>query len=153
MDKKTLIETAGMLKKVTPVSVKEYTEKIDFLVSSMNNILSSRKDILKIIGVDNLDMMFDNHANHARFMSSIFTVYVPEVFVETILWVFRAYRSHRFTTNYWATQLNVWIQIIKQNMSPKAAVEILPYYEWMQINIPLFVKLSDDKLDAEISRH
>jgi len=73
--------------------------------------------------------------------------------VETILWVFRAYRSHNFTTNYWASQLNAWIDIIKKELSPQAFSEIYPYYEWMQLNIPLFVYISDEKLDALKSKH
>jgi hypothetical protein len=78
---------------------------------------------------------------------------VPEVFVETILWVFRAYRSHGFTTNYWAAQLNQWILIIQKELQPEILREIKPYYEWMQVHIPIFVQLSDDNLESEYKRH
>lgn len=98
-------------------------------------------------------MMQDNHANHARFLSSIFLHFNADVLIETILWVFRAYRSHGFTTNYWAAQLNNWIIIYKKELSPECFEEIYPFYEWMQINIPLFVKLSDEKLDAVNTIH
>ena len=153
MDKKELIESAQQLNQVSDSSALNYSSNTELLVSKMNTTLSARKDILDIIGESNLDMMYDNHANHARFMTSIFNHYNPEEFVETILWVFRAYRSHGFTTNYWAAQLNLWIQIIGNILSPEALTEIKPYYEWMQVNIPVFVKLSDEKLESEISRH
>ncbi len=153
MNKKDLIDSAQKLKQVSNSSASDYTGKSEILVSKMNSLMSQRKDIMEIVGENNLDMMRDNHSNHARFMASIFNQYSPEVLVETILWVFRAYRSRGFTTNYWAAQLNLWIEIIRQNLSTEAISEIIPYYEWMQVNIPLFVKLSDEKLEAEFSRH
>lgn len=153
MDKRGLIESAQQLKQVSDSSASEYAAKTESLVSKMNSTISARKDILEIIGENNLDMMYDNHANHARFMSSIFNHYNPEEFVETILWVFRAYRSHGFTTNYWAAQLNLWIELINGMLTAEGLNEIRPYYEWMQVNIPQFVRLSDEKLESETSRH
>lgn len=113
----------------------------------------ARADLKELIGESNEAMMQDNHANHVRFIASILKNYNPEVLVDTILWVFRAYRSHRFTTNYWATQLNSWISIMKESLSSETYSEVYPLYEWMQVNIPLFVKLSDEKLDNSHSMH
>jgi hypothetical protein len=153
MDKKSLIELAQQLKQVSDSSASEYSAKAESMVSKMNTTMSERKDILELIGENNQEMMHDNHENHARFMASIFNHYNPKEFVDTILWVFRAYRSHGFTTNYWAAQLNLWIHIIIEALSVEGLQEIRPYYEWMQVNIPIFVKLSDEKLESEISRH
>lgn len=100
-----------------------------------------------------MNLMKDNHANHVRFMTSVFKNYNPEVLVETVLWVFRAYRSHHFSTNYWAAQLNTWLEILKQELSSKSFEEIKPYYVWMQTNIPVFVAISDEKLDSDLSMH
>jgi hypothetical protein len=98
-------------------------------------------------------MMKDNHANHVRFIGSLLKNYNHDVLVDTVLWVFRAYRSHGFTTNYWAAQLNSWIIVIKAVLTSQSFVEVYPYYEWMQVNIPLFVKVSDEKLEAPNSLH
>ncbi|PKO99984.1 MAG: hypothetical protein CVU13_00305 [Bacteroidetes bacterium HGW-Bacteroidetes-8] len=153
MDKKTLIESAKSLNNVSTNSVKEYIDKSDRLVAEINRSMISREDIVNLIGKDNIAMMKDNHSNHVRFIASILGNRNDEVFVETVLWVFRAYRSHNFTTSYWAAQLNAWIEIIKKELSPQAYCEIYPYYEWMQLNIPLFVYFSDEKLDALKSKH
>ena len=153
MNKKDLIESARQLRQIKDTTSSEYAKKSDLMTGKMNTAMSERKDILELIGEKNMDMMHDNHANHARFMDSMFKHYNPEVFVETILWVFRSYRSHGFTTNYWAAQLNTWIIIMQEILSSEAASEIIPYYTWMQINIPVFVSLSDEKLESEFSRH
>lgn len=151
--KDLLIETAMKLKQVSDLAANEYEGKSDLLISMINLRMLERSDIEDLVSENNLNMMKDNHANHVRFISSILKNRNPEVLVETILWVFRAYRSHHFTTNYWAAQLNCWIEILREVLTPESFNEIYPYYEWMQINIPIFVKVSDEKLDAQNSMH
>jgi hypothetical protein len=153
MDKNYLIETATQMKQMSSSSAEEYRQKSELLINKMNALMLDKADIEKLVGKENLDMMKDNHANHVRFMASVFKNYNPEVLVETVLWVFRAYRSHGFTTNYWATQLNTWISLLKEMLTPESFSEIYPYYEWMQINIPVFTKLSDEKLELSQSVH
>ena len=153
MDKNFLIETASQLKLISIVSSEEYHQKSEQLIAQMNTLMLEKTDIESLIGKDNINMMKDNHANHVRFMASVLKNYRPEVLVETVLWVFRAYRSHGFTTNYWATQLNTWIYLLKEVLTPESYFEIYPYYEWMQINIPVFVKVSDEKLESSQSLH
>ncbi|MDD3161390.1 MAG: hypothetical protein PHX49_05630 [Bacteroidales bacterium] len=141
------------MKQMSSSSAEEYRQKSELLINKMNALMLDKADIEKLVGKENLDMMKDNHANHVRFMASVFKNYNPEVLVETVLWVFRAYRSHGFTTNYWATQLNTWISLLKEMLTPESFSEIYPYYEWMQINIPVFTKLSDEKLELSQSVH
>ena len=100
MDKSYLLETATQLNQVSAAAAGEYQQKMEQLVALMNDLMLGKADIEHLVGKENLGMMKDNHANHARFMHSIFTHSHPEVLVETVLWVFRAYRSHGFTTNY-----------------------------------------------------
>lgn len=76
-------------------------------------------------GEENKSMIEDNHINHARFMSSVFAEFQPEVLVETIIWVFRTYRSHGFNLDYWPFQLNQWIEIYKTNLSEKAKMRFI----------------------------
>lgn len=153
MDKNNLIESASKINHFSEATQQEYVQKSELLINKMNSLMLARADLKELIGENNQEMMKDNHANHVRFISSILKNFSPEVLVETILWVFRAYRSHRFTTSYWAVQLNSWISIMKETLTPEAYNQVFPLYEWMQINIPLFVKLSDEKLESALSMH
>ena len=148
MDKKYLLETAQKLIQVSDSTSEEYNKKTEQLITKMNVLMTERPDIEHLVGTNNINMMQDNHANHVRFIGSILKNYNPDVLVETILWVFRAYRSHGFTTNYWAAQLNTWIIVIKEILTPTSFVEVYPYYEWMQVNIPMFVKISNEQPEA-----
>lgn len=153
MDKNFILESAKKLKQVSEKSAEEFSAKSELLIAKINELMIERADLEKFIGEDNIAMMKDNHANHVRFISSMLKMYNPEILTDTVLWVFRAYRSHGFKTNYWATQLNSWILIINQLLTKESFNEIYPIYEWMQINIPIFVKLSDEKLEAPNSLH
>lgn len=153
MDKNYLLETAKQLQIVSKKAVSEYSNQTDQLVSQMNQIMADRPDIISLVGEKNLSMMKDNHANHARFIASILRNYSADVFVDTVLWVFRAYQSHGFKSNYWAAQLNSWISILKESLSSESYQEILPYYEWMQINIPTFTKVSNESILLDNPSH
>lgn len=153
MDKKYLLETAQQLKQVSVESSEEYYEKTEQLVSQMNALMTKRPDIESLVGLDNMDMMKDNHANHVRFIASVLKNHNPDVLVDTILWVFRAYRSHGFTSNYWAAQMNTWINVLKDELTPGSFNEVLPLYEWMQVSIPTFADVSDGDLSAHNTAH
>ena len=153
MDKKYLLETARQLKQVSVKTADEYHQNAEKLTARMNSLMLERTDLEDLVGANNISMMKDNHANHIRFIASILKNYNPDVLVDTVLWVFRAYRSHGFTTNYWAAQLNTWIVVMKEVLNRDTFIEVYPYYEWMQVNIPQFVKVSDEKLESPNSLH
>ncbi len=142
MNYEYLVETAKEIPGASEKAVSEYHEKSDFLIAAINQQMASRSDLKELIGENNKEMMKDNHANHVRFIYSILKNPNPEVLTDTVLWVFRAYQNHGFSGSYWAAQLNAWFTILKKELTPETYSQILPLYEWMQVNIPLFEKLS-----------
>lgn len=153
MTKDQLVNTAQKIKQVSEELACEYASKRETLVNIMNNKMLARLDIKELVGEDNLDMMKDNHANHARFLESLFFEYEPAILVDTVLWVFRAYRARNFRSTYWSAQLNGWLEIYEENLSPACYSAVYPYYKWMQINIPTFTFLAEDELDTPLSSH
>ena len=143
MDKEFFIQTAKELNEVSYDAFLEYQENAHKFPGALNARMQKRDDLEQLIGPDNVEMMKDNHSNHVQFMISIFMNKNSGVLVETVLWVFKTYRSHGFSPNYWEMQLNYWIEVLRESLSASTLREILPYYEWMQANTPLFVKLSD----------
>ena len=153
MTKDDLLSTAQKLQQVGNNEATEFSNKRDMLVQLMNTKMAKRSDVKDLVGENNLDMMKDNHANHARFMDSIFHEFNAEVLTDTVLWVFRAYRSRNFKSTYWAAQLNTWIELYKENLSEECFKAIYPYYNWMQINIPSFNELAQKDIDSPLSSH
>ena len=144
--KQQLLNSAKKLQQPTESATTEFSHKREQLAAKGSQLLSERNDMEKLVGKGNKQMSEDNNKNFARFMESMFSEYDPNVLVETVLWVFRAYRSHGFQTIYWAANLNIWIEMLKNEMSEETFNELYPFYNWLVVNIPVFVKLTDEDL-------
>ncbi len=153
MTKEELTRTASALKPLAPGELAEYRGKRDRLVARINERMAARADIGALVGEENLQMMKDNHGNHARFVESVFLHPEPAVLVDTVLWVFRSYRSRGFHPNYWAAQISAWIELFKEELSPETYAAVYPLYEWFSINIPHFTDLSDSQLQQGPKGH
>lgn len=153
MNKDHLLNTAKDLEQPSAEAAGEFSKKLEMLTEKMNSYMLERPDLAEMVGEGNQQMMKDNHANHARFMDSVFANYEPEVLVDTVLWVFRAYRSRNFSSTYWAAQLNGWMVIYKRELSENCYKEVVPFYKWMQVNIPIFNKLAEENIEAPLSSH
>ena len=151
MEKKDLIASAARLSAAAPEAVAEFAAKREEILAAVNARLLARADISTLVGPDNIDLMKDNHANHARFIESILTEYQPAALVDTILWVFRAYRARGFQTAYWAAQLNAWTEVFKETLSAPTVRAIGPLYDWMIVNIPHFADLTERPLRTTAS--
>lgn len=143
MTKKQLIATAETLHQPPVQAAQEYEEKREKMAVRINQRLEQRADLETLIGPNNVEMMRDNHRNHARFIASLLASYSPEVLVETVLWVFRAYRSHGFQLTYWPAQLDAWVDVLREELTNASFDAIYPFYHWMIIHQAHFVALSD----------
>ncbi len=134
--KAQLLETASALEAPPAPAVEEFNKKHEQLAAMGNLIMNQRPDLEKLVGEGNWSMAEDNNRNFARFMASLFIEYNPEIFLNTVLWVFRAYRSHGFQTLYWAANLNIWMHILKKELTPESFTALFPFYNWLIVNIP-----------------
>ncbi|MFZ1730153.1 MAG: hypothetical protein WBQ23_14595 [Bacteroidota bacterium] len=149
MTRDDLLTEASELQQLSPSALDEFSAKREELVAKFNAQFSTRSDLNHLIGEGNQAMMEDNHRNHARFLESIFGQHSGEVLVDTILWVFRAYRSHGFNLTYWPAQLDSWIELYRSELTPQTFSEVEPFYNWMIIRNPAFAMLSDAYLGDE----
>lgn len=146
--KQNLLSSAKKLQQPSESAAAEFSHKHEQLAAKGSQLLAERNDMEKLVGKGNKQMSEDNNKNFARFMESMFSGYDPNVLLETALWVFRAYRSHGFQTTYWAANLNIWIEMLKNEMSEETFNELYPFYYWLIVNIPVFVKLTDEDITA-----
>ncbi len=146
MTREELIKEAEALPRPTLEAAREYKRQSPAVVAEINLIMSGREDLLTLIGPGNQAMMEDNHRNHALFMASLLLNFHPEVLVDTVLWVFRAYRAHGFNLTYWPAQLDTWITVLTKHLSAPSYDVIAPIYEFMIIRQPAFAGLSDAAL-------
>lgn len=146
MTPEELLASARAIPVPTESAAREYEAKRERLAAEMNRIMGARPDLTALIGEGNRPMMEDNHRNHARFIASLLLNFSPEVLVETVLWVFRAYRAHGFRLAYWPAQLDTWTEVLKAELTPEAFASVEPVYRWMIVRQPAFAALSDAAL-------
>jgi len=149
VNEERLIKSAEELKQPSEASTKIFYEKIDTIAEELNRIMLARPDIDRLIGLNNADMMQNNSRNYLRFMGAIFHSYDPIVLVQTSLWAFRAYRSHGFFIEYWPANLDTTVQILKRELPEKVYKEVYPFFEWLIVNIPAFIAITDVMLKEE----
>jgi len=146
--KEQLLKSAAALNQPPESVAQEFSQKRDALAVRGNQVIAGRPDLEKLVGDGNGPMAEDNNRNFARFMETMFFEYNSVVLVDTVLWVFRAYRSHGFQTTYWAANLNVWVDMLRKELSKDAFDALYPYYNWLIVNIPIFVKMTDIELSV-----
>lgn len=149
MDKQQLVHAAAALPPVSREAARNYADRKEMLAAEVSRLLMQRQDLERLIGPGNQAMMEDNHRNHARFIASLLEAFDPQVLVETVLWVFRAYRSHGFQITYWPAQLDAWLRTLPLHLPPESYHEIEPLYHFMLFNQPAFAALSDQSLTLD----
>lgn len=152
MTKEMLLESAAKLTQPSPEAASEFDRKQIKLAEALNKTMGCRPDLDRLIDEGNRAMMEDNSRNCCRFMSTLFSAYEPPVLVETVLWVFRAYRSHGFHTTYWPANIDTFVEEARGELSPETFEAVYPFCNWLIINIPAFVNITDQQLETPLEK-
>ena len=132
-----LLASAQSLVQPSATAASEFNEKQASIVSTVVQRLKSRPDIREIVGEHNLPLMEDNAHNFASFMYSQFRKFEPEALVQTVLWAIGVYRARGFDRAFWPAHLRAFMHAIEEHLSAASLHETLPFYEWIQVNLPL----------------
>jgi len=131
--------------KIMPVpysSAQEYSEQVSLIKAEVDRIITARPDINRMVGKNPLSVMYDNHNNHAAFMSNIFKLNDYELMSRVIIWVYRTYNSQGFSFDYFPIAMNAWIEAVDKYAEPSNAEPIKEIYRWIIKNHELFIDAS-----------
>jgi methanogenic corrinoid protein MtbC1 len=106
---------------------------------------------IKLIGRNNLNKMYDNHENHAKFMVNAFRFNDYDFVYRVIVWVYNSYHKHGFSYEYFLVELKIWRTAIKKYLDPDHIDPILKVYDWLIKKHSKFVKASKDLEDHGIT--
>ena len=149
MEREQLIREAQASLHVTPDATSRYTRARDILQDEVNTLMAAHPQITRLIGGNAMSMMRDNHRNHIDFMATVFQFNSFEMLVKTIPWVYRSYRAHGFSFDYFPLELDAWKQAVKKHLNPATAAEINAVYDWMLRNHDQMIELSAVIPDVE----
>ena len=126
-----LINSLDKLHTVSPDAAKDYEKEEERLVNYVNNELEANPKIFELIGGNPLDLMRNNHTNHAAFMATVFKIGSHELLAKTIPWVYRAYHARGFSYDYFPIELSAWKHAVSECLDHVYAAEIIEVYDWM----------------------
>lgn len=137
-----LLSAARELPQVSQSAIDEYAHNRAVLVARVNARMEAHPAVASLTDGSIL-VMRDNHANHALFMETVFRMNSPETLARTVPWVYRAYRNHGFSYEYFPTELRAWIEAIGTHLSAESAHQILPAYRWMIAQHETMIRLAE----------
>jgi methanogenic corrinoid protein MtbC1 len=128
----SILASCNHLPRVTPEAAEAYTQATGRLLDLVNGELESHPKIRELIGRNPFEVMWDNHRNHAAFMTTVFRLNSFELLARTVPWVYRAYHARGFSYDYFPAELVAWQIAIHQCLdAPSHKAEILAVYNWM----------------------
>lgn len=127
----TLIQKAETINPIPFSAAQQYSDNQDRLVDEVNRVLSADPDIDKLIGHNPLSVLYDNHNNHATFMSNVFKLNDFTLMTRVILWVYKTYNNHKFSYDYFPRAMRAWIEAVRNHLDPDKAEPIINVYRWI----------------------
>lgn len=143
-----LIKDVQKVLVVSPRSAAQYILKKESLIDYVNTVVLAHPQIVHLVGGNTFNMVRDNHINHAGFMANVFQFNSHEMLVRMIPWVYRTYRAHGFSFDYFPLELEAWKQAVSKFLDRASADEINAVYDWMLTHHEKMIELSQAVLDA-----
>lgn len=137
-----LINESKQTLSVTTDATSRYIKMREKLLKDVDSDLTAHPNITELIGGNPISIMYDNHSNHFDFMATVFRYNSFEMLVRNIPWVYRAYRAHGFSFDYFPVELEAWKKSIEKYLEPQIADEINAVYDWMIKNHNTMIELS-----------
>jgi methanogenic corrinoid protein MtbC1 len=138
-----ILASCRTLPRISPEAAEAYALADSRLQDHVNEQLETHPKIRQLIGRNPLDLMRDNHRNHAAFMTTVFRINSFELLARTVPWVYRAYHARGFSYDYFPVELVAWQIAIHECLDqPEQRTEILKVYSWMVQHHEEMIKLS-----------
>lgn len=108
-----------------------YAQATEAMTDQVNRAMEARDDLGMLTGGNPLEMVRDNHRNHAAFIANVLRFEQWEMLVTTVAWVYRTYASHGFSDDYFPEVLRAWKRAVCEHLPQELAEEVVPVYDWM----------------------
>lgn len=140
-----LINDSQQLHAIPEKAALAYDFRKGILTERVNQALMARGDLTRLIGsADSLEMMQDNHRNHSMFLTAVLHLSAFRLLASVVPWVYRTYKNHGFSYDYFPVALCAWKGAIRVELNPEDAASIFPVYDWMLQQHDNVVKLVNE---------
>jgi MerR family transcriptional regulator, light-induced transcriptional regulator len=126
-----LVGDSLKIPKVSAASAAHYEQNLAGMLDKVNARMGANPAVMALIGNNPLQVMYDNHRHHAMLLSNLMRLNHYEVLAVILPWVYRTYRSHGFSQDYFPAMLNAWMAVIKETLPESSAAEVTGVYRWI----------------------
>lgn len=137
-----ILQQAEEIPAVSASAAGEYAEKRGMLVGYVNAVFENSPDLPALIGNNPLQVIYDNHTNHASFMSTVLRLGLYKMMVRMVLWVYRSYHARGFSYDYFVLELKTWLRAVREHLAAGHAGEVAAVYEWLLAHHQQFIDSS-----------
>lgn len=123
------------LEPINPLAILEYEEKTALMLREVNTTMYEINKKHDLIGDNAIEVMYNNHANHASFILNVFKLNDYYMLKNTLPWVVESYCNRGFQPEYFTHQLNTWIKSIKVHIHPHHSQKIIRVYAFIKCEV------------------
>ena len=140
-----LLNSSEKLPAISDSAAKAYDRRKGLLAAHVNRVMEKKKDLSQLIGgFENLEMMFDNHVNHAKIMTTVLYLNSYRLLASLLPWVYQTYNNHGFSYEYFPVELNAWKQSLQKGLPTEYTEEIIPLYDWLIRQHQKLIEISEN---------
>lgn len=151
MSDEATLDISG-LPEISLQAAEDYEQHGDPLIELVNEKLQQREDLRELIGDNSVQTMVENHVNHFRFMANVFKLVDYDLLVRTVTWVYKTYRHHGFSYDYFPVALKAWSEVIEQQLDADNSAQILKVYSFLLENHQAFVDMAQEDESPRLNR-
>ena len=116
---------------VTRQAARAYQLNVDRIALVINHTLSNDPDLASLIGDAPLNVMYDNHRNHASVIANVLQLNNYELLASILPWVYNAYVSRGFSFDYFPKVLAAGKKAIGELLPEEYNLELQAVYDWI----------------------
>jgi methanogenic corrinoid protein MtbC1 len=116
---------------VPPRAADSFDANARSMAGRVSQLMARHPDLDAFLGGLPFRLIESNHRNHAAFMSEVLRTNNLDLLVDTLPWAYFAYTNQCVSVDYFAAELEIWVQVIGEFLPEEDAEAILPIYRWM----------------------
>lgn len=141
---------AQALEPIDSVAAVAYSQNLSRMVDTVNTTMQEYERLTDLIGPNPIEVMYDNHSNHAKSMLAQFRFHGARTLVGTLILMYRTYIERGFAPDYFLVELDAWMQAIDQYLDAHSAQSIKRVYQLMRDVHPQILLLAQQTTSAPL---
>ncbi len=146
-----LKRAAAALAPVPPAAARAYRAKMATLREHVDREMAEYLAIEVLIGLNPLEILYDQHRDHANFMANVLHFNAFELLAESVAWIYQTYHTHGFSYDYFRLEVKAWMKAVAEHLEAGSAQAVNAVYLWWLSHHEDLIKISHGDLTGPLA--